>query len=237
MCLICPSGDIVVVCARHGMGFEVNLCCHWYRHPENQLFYIENRLSSAMKKILMAIAAAAVIGAVLLSLSMSDQAAIAASDGAMHMDSMDSMGSMDSMEAMKQTEGVNQEYRFTKTIDSALSPGLGHEAHQIVRVLEPSDGIIYSGTLTYVTSEPIDIVVLHEIDNDDARGQAIWRIDDDTVYGWTLVDLDSKAGSFEYAGAGLLLHTGGDAFIATVTVDGSAQESQTLNLTSSLGTP
>ena len=23
--LICPSGDIVVGCARHGMGFEVNL--------------------------------------------------------------------------------------------------------------------------------------------------------------------------------------------------------------------
>lgn len=175
-----------------------------------------------MKKMLIAIAAAAVIGAVFLSLSMSEQAAIAASDDAEH---------------MEHAEPTNQEYRFTKTMDSAPSPGLGHEAHQIVRVLEPSDGIIYSGTLTYVTSEPIDIVILHEIDNDDARGQAIWRIDDDTVYGWTFIDIDSKAGSFEYSGAGLLLHTGGDTFTATVTVEGSAQESQILNLTSSLGTP
>ena len=177
-----------------------------------------------MKKILIAIATAAVIGAVFLSLSMSEQAAIAASDDAEH------------MEHMEHTEQTNQEYRFTKTIDSAPSPGWGHEAHQIVRILEPSDGIIYSGTLTYVTSEPIDIVVLHEIDNDDARGQAIWRIDDDTVYGWTFIDIDSKAGSFEYSGAGLLLHTGGDTFTATFTVEGSAQESQILNLTSSLGT-
>ena len=168
-----------------------------------------------MKKIIMAIATATVIGAAFLSLSVADQSATASYDN---------------------TEHTNQEYRFTKTIDSSLSPGLGHETHQIVRVLEPSDGIIYSGTLTYVASEPIDIVILHEIDNDDARGQATWRIDDDTVYGWTFIDIDSKAGSFEYSGAGLLLHTGGDTFTATVTVEGSARESQILNLTSSLGT-
>ena len=128
-------------------------------------------------------------------------------------------------------------YRFTQTMDSALSPGIGHEAHQIIRVLEPSDGIIYSGTLTYTASIPVDIVVIHEIDNADARGQPIWKIDDDTVYGWTFVDVSSASGTFEYAGAGLLLHTGGDTFTATVTVEGSAQESQHLTLTSSLDTP
>lgn len=163
-----------------------------------------------MKKILIAAATAAVIGTAFLALSMDGQAASASS------------------------ESAEQKYRFTQTIASSSSPGLGHEGHQIVRVLEPSDGIIYSGTLTYVTSEPVDIVVLHEIDPADSLGQAVWIIDDDTVYGWTLVDIDSKAGSFEYAGAGLLLHTGGDAFTATVTVEGSAQESQVPDLTPSL---
>lgn len=182
-----------------------------------------------MKKILAAITAAVVIGAVLLTLSASEQAAIASSDNEVYNE-----GYIDNT---KYNDNVEHKYRFTQTMDSALSPGQGHETHQIVRVLEPSDGIIYSGTLTYVTSEPIDIVVIHEIDPADSRGQAIWKIDDDTVYGWTFIDIDSKAGSFEYAGAGLLLHTGGDTFTATVTVEGSAQGSQNLNLTSSLGMP
>ena len=127
-------------------------------------------------------------------------------------------------------EPVSHEYRFTKTLDSAFSPGQGHETHQIVRILEPSDGVIYSGVLTYVASHPIDIVVIHEMDADDSRGQAIWRIDDDTVYGWTFLDIDSKAGQFEYAGAGLFLHSGGEEFTATVTAQGTAKSSQALDI-------
>lgn len=185
-----------------------------------------------MNKILLAVAAVVVIGSVFLSLSMYDQTAVAGSnDGAASNGSIinDEMVGSDKME-------YEQKYRFTQTMTSDFSPGVGHEGHQIVRILEPSEGIIYSGTLTYVTSEPIDIVVIHEIDNADAQGQAIWRIDDDTVYGWTFVDIDSKAGSFEYSGAGLLLHTGGDVFTATFTVEGDAGKSRSLSLTSSLDT-
>ncbi|MYB30147.1 MAG: hypothetical protein F4Y18_03830 [Cenarchaeum sp. SB0663_bin_5] len=178
-----------------------------------------------MKMILMGVATAAMLGAIFLSWSMSEQAAIAASDDGEHMDSMEHM------------EPTSHEYRFTQTTDSALSPGLGHETHQIVRVLEPSDGIIYAGTVSYVASEPIDIVILHEMNNEDSRGQAIWRIDDDRVYGWTFMDIDSKVGYFEYSGAGLLFHTGGDEFTATYTAVGSAQESQVLNITSSIDAP
>ena len=187
--------------------------------------------------ILMGIATAAMLGAIFLSWSMSEQAAIAASDDGEHMEDMDSMEGMESMDSMKQMESTSHEYRFTQTMDSALSPGLGHETHQIVRVLEPSDGIIYAGTVSYVASEPVDIVILHEMDNEDSRGQAIWRIDDDRVYGWTFMDIDSKAGYFEYSGAGLLFHTGGDEFTVTYTAVGSAQESQTLDITSSLDAP
>ena len=169
------------------------------------------------KKLLVGIAVMAVVGAAVALVSTgAGQLAIAGSD--------------------EMSRAVH-EYRFTKTVDSGPSPGLGHEAHQIVRVLEPSAGIIYSGTLTYVTSQPIDIVVLHEMDNGDARGQAIWRIDDDTVYGWTFIDIDSKAGSFEYSGAGLLLHTGGDEFTATVTVDGRAGNYHALEVRPTLSAP
>ncbi len=55
---------------------------------------------------------------------------------------------------------------------------------------------------------------------DDARGQPVWRLDDQTVYGWTIIYNENSAGTLEYAGAGLMLHSRGDAFVATVTVDG-----------------
>lgn len=120
---------------------------------------------------------------------------------------------------------TNQQFRYTQTSSSSFSPGVGHEAHQIVMVLPPNDGATYAGTLTYVTSTPVDIVVLHEIESKDSRGQPIWTVDD-KVYGWTFIDASSSAGSFEYTGAGLILHTTGDEFVATVSVDGSVRGSQ-----------
>ncbi len=34
----------------------------------------------------------------------------------------------------------DQTFRYTQTIPSALSPGVGHKAHQIVMILPPVDG-------------------------------------------------------------------------------------------------
>ncbi len=117
----------------------------------------------------------------------------------------------------------DQTFRYTQTIPSAISPGVGHEAHQIAMILPPVDGAIYDGTLTYTASVPVDIVVLHEMESSDSRGQPIWKMSDGTTYGWTFIDASSSAGSFEYAGAGLILHTGGDEFVATISVDGSVR--------------
>lgn len=120
---------------------------------------------------------------------------------------------------------TEQQFRYTQTASSSLSPGVGHEVHQIVIVLPPADGAVYAGTLTYVASTQVDIVVLHEIESEDAMGQPTWTIDD-KVYGWTFIDASSKAGSFEYAGSGLLLHTTGDEFVSTISVDGSVRGNQ-----------
>ncbi len=116
--------------------------------------------------------------------------------------------------------GINKKYHFTHTDQSTLSPGQGHETHQIVMIHSPNPGTIYDGTLTYTASAPVQVAILHEIDPEDALGQPVWRIDDQTIYGWTFIDSGSSAGTVEYAGAGLMLHTRGDEFAATVTVDG-----------------
>ena len=111
--------------------------------------------------------------------------------------------------------------QFTQTLTSMQDPGQGHESHQLAIILSPNKGAIYDGSITYTASEPVQIVVLHEINKDDAKGQPTWTVDGDTVFGLTLVDLGANAGSYEFTGAALALHTKNtNKFTATISVDG-----------------
>ncbi len=110
---------------------------------------------------------------------------------------------------------------FTQTITSSTDPGQGHESHQLALILSPNTGTLYDGSLTYSASGDVQIVVLHEISKDEARGQPIWTVDGDTFYGLSLIDPGTSAGSFEFTGAALALHTPNtNKFTATVSVDG-----------------
>ncbi|NIM25177.1 MAG: hypothetical protein GTN35_05015, partial [Nitrososphaeria archaeon] len=109
---------------------------------------------------------------------------------------------------------------FTQTITSSQDPGQGHEGHQLAIILLPSEGTIYDGSLTYTASEPVQVVVLHEITENDSKGQPIWSIDGDKIYGLSLID-SGKSNSFEFTGAALALHSpNSKEFTATVSVDG-----------------
>jgi nitrogen regulatory protein PII len=111
--------------------------------------------------------------------------------------------------------------QFTQTLTSMQDPGQGHESHQLAIVLSPNKGAIYDGSITYTASEPVQIVILHEINKDDAKGQPTWTVDGNTVFGLTLVDPGTSAGSYEFTGAALALHTKNtNKFTATVSVDG-----------------
>lgn len=110
---------------------------------------------------------------------------------------------------------------FTETLTSSQDPGQGHENHQLALILSPNEGTLYDGSLTYTVSEPVQIVVLHEISSSQAGGQPIWTVDGSTIYGLSLIDQGASAGSFEFTGAALALHTNTpDQFTATVSVDG-----------------
>ena len=110
---------------------------------------------------------------------------------------------------------------FTETIISSQDPGQGHESHQLALILSPNEGTLYDGSLTYTVSEPVQIVVLHEISGSQVGGQPIWTVDGSTTYGLSLIDQGANAGSFEFTGAALALHTSTpDQFTATVSVDG-----------------
>ncbi len=116
---------------------------------------------------------------------------------------------------------------FTKTTTSTQDPGLGHEDHQMSFVLPPNAGTIYDGSMTFTSNQPVQVLVLHEISKQDAKGQHIWTIDGETIYALSLFDSQQqnkpqRSGSVEFTGAALGLHsTSTTRFVATVSVDGS----------------
>ena len=117
--------------------------------------------------------------------------------------------------------GSRKKIHFTQTITSSQDPGQGHENHQLALILSPNQGTIYDGSMTFTSSEPVQIVVLHEINFQESKGQPTWSVDGKTVYGLSLIDLQEKSGSFEFTGAALALHSpNSKEFTSTVSVDG-----------------
>ncbi len=117
--------------------------------------------------------------------------------------------------------GSRKKFHFTETIISSQDPGQGHESHQLALILSPNEGTIYDGSMTFTSSEPMQIVVLHEISSQESTGQPTWTVDGKTIYGLSLIDLQKNSGSFEFTGAALALHSpDSEKFTATVSVDG-----------------
>ena len=116
--------------------------------------------------------------------------------------------------------GSRKKIHFTQTITSSQDPGQGHENHQLALILSPNEGTIYDGSMTFTSSTPVQIVVLHEISSQEAKGQPIWTVDGNTVYGLSLINLEQQSGSFEFTGAALALHSSNSKeFTTTVSVD------------------
>jgi len=110
---------------------------------------------------------------------------------------------------------------FTQTITSLQDPGQGHEGHQLAIILSPSEGTIYDGSVTFTASEPVQLFVLHEISENDSKGQPVWTIDGEKIYALSLLEKESKSDSFEFTGAALALHSkNSKEFTSTVSVDG-----------------
>jgi len=117
--------------------------------------------------------------------------------------------------------GSRKKIHFTQTITSSQDPGQGHENHQLALILSPNEGTLYDGSMTFASSESVQIVVLHEINSQEIKDQPTWTVDGNTVYGYSLIDLQEISGSFEFTGAALGLHSPkSKEFTATVSVDG-----------------
>jgi len=110
---------------------------------------------------------------------------------------------------------------FTKTVTSSQDPGQGNKNHQLVLILSPNKDTLYDGSITFSSSEPVQIAVLHEIHSNDVKGQPTWTVDGNTIYALSLIDPTIKSNSIEFTGAALALHSpNSKEFTATVSVDG-----------------
>jgi hypothetical protein len=117
--------------------------------------------------------------------------------------------------------GSTKKIQFTQTITSTQDPGLDHSNEQMAIILPPNSGSIYHGSITYSASQPVQIVILHQIDKGDSKGQPIWTVDGNTLYAQTTIDSNSSGGSLDFTGSAIGLHsTNSSQFTATVSVDG-----------------
>ena len=92
-------------------------------------------------------------------------------------------------------------------VESIQDPGIGHETHQLAVILPPSDKV-YSGTITYDASEPIQLVTLiGPIPEGELAGQPTWTTDGKTKYALVLADPKKSAGSWVFSGNALAIHT------------------------------
>ncbi|QMU54096.1 MAG: hypothetical protein GKS07_03735 [Nitrosopumilus sp.] len=117
--------------------------------------------------------------------------------------------------------GSRKKIHFTQTFTSSQDPGQGHENHQLAFILPPNEGTLYDGSVTFTSSEPVQVLVLHEVNSLEIQGQPTWTINGNIVYGLSLIDSPKNSDSFEFTGAALALHsTNSKEFTSTASVDG-----------------
>lgn len=98
----------------------------------------------------------------------------------------------------------------------------GHEAHQVIIFQNSSDGIKYTGMVTFNLSKPADIISFEEITNEDQPVNAtkkIWEVGDKKFVPSTLLK-NTTDGSIIFNGSGILAHsTSGDKYTGSFTLN------------------
>lgn len=107
---------------------------------------------------------------------------------------------------------------FTKTVTSTSDPGQGYGDGHLAIIVPPKPGILHDGSITYVASAPVQLVVLHEMHNIHNATHPTWTVDGNTQYGRGIIT-ESESGSHEFVGAAVALAGPGE-FTVTASVDG-----------------
>jgi hypothetical protein len=100
----------------------------------------------------------------------------------------------------------------------------GHESHQVIIFQNSSDGINYSGTVTFNLSKPADVISFEEVTDEQQPTNAtkkIWEVGDKKFLPETLLK-NVTSGSVNFNGSGILAHsTLSDVYTGTFTLNGT----------------
>jgi hypothetical protein len=125
-----------------------------------------------------------------------------------------------------------------KTATSSVDPLPGHQAHQLVMALPPrSDGKVWVGTVTWTSSKPVELVVLHgynqSVTPDAAHGSLLSAPFGKGAVAITLISPSATgpiqsspiaSGSMNFVGNAVAFHTlSGAKFTVTYSVDATAK--------------
>jgi hypothetical protein len=135
------------------------------------------------------------------------------------------------------------------TITSIPNPWPGHEGHHIATILSPKSNnnsdsntvLGYTGILTYTSSKPVQIVVLHKYSIEQSKidinkfGSGLVTPINNNTYDLTVIQppynssVPTYSDSIPFTGDGIVLHSFGDPFVATYRVSVDVDEANTMN--------
>ena len=95
---------------------------------------------------------------------------------------------------------------MTGTVESIPDPGVGHEFHSLAIIIPPSEDV-FTGTLSYSASEPIQLVSLKGPLGPGETAPMIWTPDGSTNFALTFVETNDQMGVWEFSGNALATHT------------------------------
>lgn len=126
-------------------------------------------------------------------------------------------------------------YVVQKSAESAPDPLPGHQGHQLVMAIPPrDDGKIWTGTISWTASYPVEMVILHTYNNASAPGNATFGKPLTAPFGKGEVAISLiknpsgtpvPSGSTGFAGNAVAFHTlDGHKFTVTYTADARAED-------------
>jgi hypothetical protein len=125
-------------------------------------------------------------------------------------------------------------YVVQKTAASTKDPLPGHSSHQLVMAIPPrTDGKIWTGTISWTASKPVELVILQKYDNASVTANKTFTKPLTAPFGGgevaiSLMKMPSNtpvnSGTTDFAGNAVGFHTlNGDKFIVTYTADARAE--------------
>ena len=101
----------------------------------------------------------------------------------------------------------------------------GHESHQVIIFQNSSDGLKYTGMVTFSLSKPADVISFEEITDGQQPANAtkkIWEVGDKKFVPSTLLK-NVTEGFISFNGSGILAHsTSGDKYTGSFTLNDTA---------------